>query len=214
MSAPKDAAARAHARSASGDAEQLQALLRQHPGLVDAASPDTGTTALLQAVRHGHADCLDLLLAAGADPNKPSEGGVTPLELAVQSCNLVAVQKLLAAGSDPNAGRATHMAATFADPACLEVLLAAGAAVSRTAPQGFYCGSTPLHCAAAHYKTAGRCLSLLLAAGADVEAVDASATTPLPYVCTHYTDPGVLQMLLDAGADPNAQDRDGEASGV
>ena len=65
-------------------------------------------------------------------------------------------------------------------------------------------GSTALHCAVQHHREsdAAEMTRLLLAAGADVEAIDADCQTPLHVVRTA----ACVDLLLDAGADLEALD--------
>ncbi|PNW84608.1 hypothetical protein CHLRE_03g151100v5 [Chlamydomonas reinhardtii] len=54
-----------------------------------------------------------------------------------------------------------------------------------------------------------RCLQLLLDAGCRVDGKDAAGWTALHHATAHHTVLDLAQMLLDAGADPNLQDRYG-----
>ncbi len=63
----------------------------------DEASP------INQAARAGNVKLLKLLVAAGADVNKPNARGYTALHLAVGRQSLESVQYLLASGANPNA---------------------------------------------------------------------------------------------------------------
>jgi ankyrin repeat protein len=70
-------------------------------------------------------------------------------------------------------------------------------------------GSTPLHCAT--WKGQAEVVSLLLAAGADVNAENANehwGTTPL-HAAAHANQAAIAQMLIDQGADVNAKDMEG-----
>ncbi|NUS92385.1 MAG: ankyrin repeat domain-containing protein, partial [Nocardia sp.] len=78
-----------------------------------------GTPPLLWAVRNGHRETVELLLAAGADPEIPG----TPLTIAAQGGRLGIVRSLLAHGADParpdESGRTAYRVATelaAADP--------------------------------------------------------------------------------------------------
>jgi uncharacterized protein len=102
-----------------GRAERLDELLSAEPELVRARTPD-GWTALHLAAFFGPPNCVERLLAHGADLSALSENAQanTPLHAAL-------------------AGRG--------DPAVVDLLLGAGADVNATAAQGV----TPLHVAAA-----------------------------------------------------------------
>lgn len=65
-----------------------------------------------------------------------------------------------------------------------------------------------------HYGHETECLRRVLAAGADGNARDASAATPLMYACGSYSNemygpPSTVKLLLAAGADVNAKDAQG-----
>lgn len=91
---------------------------------------------------------------------------------------------------------AIHEAARLGDRAAIERLLR-GNPTLRDAPTTL--GSTPLHLAATN-ADAGPLLALL-AAGANVNAVDSEGNTPL-HVAVFSVRPRNVQRLLDAGADP------------
>jgi ankyrin repeat protein len=70
-------------------------------------------------------------------------------------------------------------------------------------------GSTPLHCAT--WKGHQNVVSALLAAGADVNAVNQNehwGTTPL-HAAAHANQAAIAKMLLDQGADTKAKDMEG-----
>jgi hypothetical protein len=85
-SPPRDAAPSPDAAGAlreaaqSGNVPTLQALLADHID-IDARDP-WGRTALMLAVRADQKEAVDVLLAAGADPNAADARGTTPLEAA------------------------------------------------------------------------------------------------------------------------------------
>jgi len=84
----------------AGRTWDLESLLQEDRGLAHAADA-SGRSALQLAVMH--LDMLQLLLAAGADPNTRDESGTTPLLLAARLVQAAAVERLLAAGANPNA---------------------------------------------------------------------------------------------------------------
>lgn len=64
-------------------------------------SMDTGGfTPLLYAARENCIDCIDPLLAGGADINLPDPDGVSPLHLAIMNANWDLAMKLIEAGAD------------------------------------------------------------------------------------------------------------------
>ena len=150
---------------------------------------------------------LEVLLAAGADPNAPDDSGATP----IFGANPTAMRILLEAGADADARAAgftpLHGHAQ-GGPSAVELLLAAGAEVNaRTDLSG---GSViPLHYAAANTDSAV-VIDLLLAAGADLEARDRYGATPLYYAAERNGNPTIIKALLAAGLNVNARDADGD----
>ena len=89
-------------------------------------------TALHEAARLGHREIVDLLLAAGADPNARDDGPAVPLNFAILWQHVDIVERLLAAGADPNRieGRRTSpldLAREVGNQPIIDMLLAAGA---------------------------------------------------------------------------------------
>jgi ankyrin repeat protein len=64
------------------------------------ARPSGGFTPLLYAARSGCAECVRLLVKAGADPNRTDPDGVTPLILAIFNLSFDAAAALLDAGAE------------------------------------------------------------------------------------------------------------------
>ena len=87
----------------------------------------------------------------------------------------------------------------------VRALLAAGAAVDTTRPDGF----TALHWAA--QRDHAELADLLIDAGAGVDAADRYGLTPLALACTNAS-PGMVTRLLGAGADPHAAQATGETA--
>lgn len=103
-----------------------------------------------------------------------------------------------------------HEVSRFAAPDFLAALLENGADPTATNAVG----STPLHAAAIHARP--QMCEKLLAAGAEVNAADVRGDTPLHAALTHFSSGGqeagymqVIGLLLDRGADPLAQNKQG-----
>ena len=64
--------------------------------------PVGGLTALLYAVRGGCYECLQSLIASGADVNTPTPEGVTPLMIALDNDHNDVAKLLLDRGANPN----------------------------------------------------------------------------------------------------------------
>ena len=76
-----DPAAELRHAAGIGDMPALRAALERRP-LIDARDAN-GRTALMLAALHGRGEAVDVLLAAGADPNAADAHGVTPLQAAL-----------------------------------------------------------------------------------------------------------------------------------
>jgi ankyrin repeat protein len=150
------------------------------------------------------AETVRLLLAAGADPNTsiPSEYGPLSCLYAASGVlgNVEMTRLLLEAGANPNDGESLYHATENPDHACLKLLLAHGADIEkgnaikhmldREDPEGLKLlpdaggdpnlanpqGATGLHWAVMRGRSA-RIVSMLLDAGADVDAKRADGRT-------------------------------------
>ncbi|HZW75887.1 MAG TPA: ankyrin repeat domain-containing protein, partial [Caldimonas sp.] len=140
-----------HIATGRGDARSIRVLLAHHAnvGTLDPA----GDPPLAIAAAIGRAECVDALLAGGADPNQPNgRNGLRPLDAAVLFGAPETLERLLRAGADPNAPNARgetalHHAATLDSARSLlvaDVLLGHGANPAARDVRGF----TPLHVAA------------------------------------------------------------------
>lgn len=170
-------------------------------------------TPLLMATRAAQSQAVQQLLAAGASPDVPDDCGYTPLMHATKKGHVECVKILLAGGADvaavSNRGTsALHLAAE--QPEIMAMLLAAGAPVNLADDQGF----TPLR-EVAECRTSERacdCMHLLIAAGADINYQSFSGEPPLYWTTSAYNGQGLMQILLEAGADPNLCGNDGFTS--
>ena len=124
-------------------------------------------------------------------------------------------EALLAAGADPDArirddGSAVHWAARRGDDGILRALVAAGADVNAPMSSVYARNDrrTALHLAAGARRRGPtlQTARLLVAAGADVNArTFPCGATPLHDAAGRGRDPAVIDLLLEAGADPLAR---------
>jgi ankyrin repeat protein len=84
-----------------GDLGQVQRLVGQDPGLLDARG-DGGGTPLMNASCEGHVKVMQWLLNKGASINERDDGDGTALWLACIGGNAHAVRLLLEGGADPS----------------------------------------------------------------------------------------------------------------
>lgn len=84
-------------------ADVVEVLLRREPRWLLQTDRELGRHALSLAASLGHLQVLDLLLAAGFDPDEPDRGGFTALYWAVFKKQRLVVAHLLASGADAGA---------------------------------------------------------------------------------------------------------------
>ena len=152
-----------------------------------------GKTALTYAAAAGKKDCVNLLIAAGAEDKN------TALLCAAMANRCECVRILVQAGADVNIkGKSWNSALTSVTgcPVCVEVLLEAGADVNATNIDG-------LSLLLKSIKTKNiRCVKLLLKYGADVNATDIDGLSPLLLFIKSKNIPCV-KLLLKYGVDVN-----------
>jgi len=174
--------------SMNGSAPMVRVLLRA------GADPDAallaGETPVMTAARTGAADVLELLLAAGADPNAKGTRGQTALMWAASQRHPEAVRVLLEHGADVHARSETWSQVMAVPPH-------ADPANQQDVPHG---GNTALLFAARVGDVESA--RLLIGAGSDLNAADAWGLTPT-VLAAHSGFRELLDVLLDAGADPN-----------
>jgi ankyrin repeat protein len=148
------------------------------------AIPHGGDTALMFAVRVGDLTSAKLLVAAGANVNDADAWGVSATVLAAHAGYGELVEFLLEKGADPNAAAAgftaLHTAIMRRDEKTVGALLARGA--DPNAPLRTW---TPTRRASKDFNFGP-------------ELVGA---TPF-WLAARFSEPGVLRLLLKAGADP------------
>ncbi len=187
---------------------ELASILLAHGVNIDARGPDSAT-ALTRALKKTHCELVDTLLAHGANPNLADSAGMTPLLYAVTTYRCShAAGALLDAGADPAVRDTTgatvlyHACETTDGPTVAKILALRGEDINVANAEGF----TPLHAAAV--KSDASALTVLLEAGARVDAVDSAGRTPLWYAAD-YGRAACAKELLEAGASVENSARNG-----
>ena len=149
---------------------------------------------LVEAAADGDLGAVEALIAAGADPNARIDG-YPALQLAVRDGAVEVVQALLAAGADVNA---------FGEwvPGCCQDL---DTALHQAVRYWGMCADRDF----GHCSERAEVIQVLLAAGADVDARQKlGGWTPLHTAANEAEWSEASEMLLNAGADPNARTED------
>ena len=179
-----------------------------------------GKTSLYVAASIGHAPTVKLLLGAGAKVDVADHHGLSPLHAACEDCHTDVVRLLLNKGAQVNmrgeGGIAPLAAAVFGGHIeVVHMLLDRGACVDH--PEAAY-GSMPLHVTVravgdSHTDSDDNFVAVaraLLKKGAPINAVDKAGSTALHDACHTGCSVEMLQVLLVAGADPDALDGAGQ----
>ena len=203
----------------AGDADEIRRLLERDPNLYRAAY--WYTQPIHFAVREGHADAVQALLDAGADPTLTGMSGEDLLTIARDRGHHEVVQLLEEACSrrglngsvETPDDHAIHRAAAAGDRDQVSTLLDADPQLVHRRDRA---GGTPLHQAVA--ASEGEVVALLLERGADIHAVHASgpgsesgyaAAGFQPIDLAFWTGPfwgvrgdlEIARLLLNRGAD-------------
>lgn len=210
--------------AASGDNEAVCKLLDL--GFAVDSRDNQGASALLRAAGMGHRDTAQLLIENDADLALTARSGVTALAAAVNAGRAPMVALLLEHGAEvdqrlPGQATALMLAIARGHVTIVEQLLDAGADVHLRDVHGRgMLHLAGLLCFAGRDSLrARRLLDGLLRRGADINAADQDAMTPLLLLLGAHAKPGaacdsthigaLLPVMLDAGADPCHADRRG-----
>ena len=151
---------------------------------------------------------LGNLIYRGMDPNTPTEKGEPALVFAVRSGAPKTVAFLLKQpGIQIDATNAADetalmLAANANDLASANLLIEAGASVNRP-------NWTPLHYAASKGHT--EMMRLLIDNDAYIDSESPNGTTPL-MMAAYYATPKAVKLMLEEGADPTLQNKDGQTA--
>ncbi|CAD5215903.1 unnamed protein product [Bursaphelenchus xylophilus] len=217
----------------SGDEEEVAELLSKGAN-VNTTTID-GVTALHQSVIDGNFDMVKFLVEHGADINAQDNEGWTPLHAAVCCGNINIVEYLCDRGSDitiTNTDKELPVDLAEDDKMkqyleekmerngltaeecrgreekvmlkdCMD-WIRNGAYLDKPHPRT---GATALHVAAS--KGYNKLISLLVQAGADVNARDFEGWTPL-HAAAHWSEKEACRILISRGADVNAESITGQ----
>ncbi|CAM9270126.1 unnamed protein product, partial [Hapterophycus canaliculatus] len=187
------------------------ALLLLQRGADKASKNKLLQTPLHRAALNLHAPVVRLLLDAGVDATIRDMRGNTPLLAALAEGG--AADGLLRGGADPNVRdkrqqTPLHRSPSEKTPEVVETMIEFGASVKCDDLGGWM---TPLH-AAVHrgdncpYRELEKCIDILVAAGADIEARNPKGQTPLNFGAARIN---AVRCLVGHGADVNTQDNEG-----
>lgn len=169
------------------------------------ADADNKTMLIISAVRDDDGDALAALIGAGGDVNERDENNRTAIAVAVECNHWSIVLQLLKSGATAAPEAANPQRRTLLDMAVwhnrddvVDALLAAGADVRVGLPL--------------HHATSAGMVRKLVAAGADVDAVDQGGATALLVAVgsDELTAHAVVEALIDAGADVDLADHPGK----
>ena len=193
-----------HAVNGGCNKEILQAIISLVAD-INASNMD-GETALLIACQKGNIDAIDILLNAGADPNIADSVGVTCIQHVVfEACSKETLQAIINHGADVNSTNKNNVTSLMT--ACengnidaIDVLLNAGANPNIADTEGVTC---------IHHAVNGGCnkeiLQAIISLVADINASNMDGETALLIACKKGNI-DAIDILLNAGADPNIAD--------
>ena len=197
-------------------------------------------TLLHSFARRGDADMVSFLLSQGADPTIQCGGNGTPLHTAAENNRTNVIKMLLDHGVNVDIGKGKTgtplmFAAFKSKPEVVSLLIRRGADVkarnkwkesSLSFSMHYFLNQAPIEKALQRpmssairkayeellvsYDDFARTVRLLLQEGADVNAPDDLGYTPLMQAVR--AKPEIIQMLLDAGADPTWKNKHGETA--
>lgn len=165
-------------------------------------------TPLHSAVKANAIECVQLLLAEGAEINPEESKGISPLHVAAEMGHLQCMNMLLNIGCNPNLtlpdtnNTALHLAAEGGCSECISLLLQKGA----NADARNYKGQTALHFAAHAHSV--ECVEILLSKGScNPNSADNDKRTPLhSAVGRALNSCDITDLLIKKGACVNGGD--------
>lgn len=179
----------------AGDLDRVAAIVTAEPALASARNA-AGLSAVLAATYRHRADIAAVLLATSPELDVFDAAAVGDT---ARITELLDGDETLASAYAPDGFTPLALAAYFAQPSAVELLLTRGADVHARARNAMEV--QPLHAAVAGRSTES--VRLLLEAGADASARQHGGWTPLHGAAAHG-DTGMVDLLIAAGADTGA----------
>jgi ankyrin repeat protein/tetratricopeptide (TPR) repeat protein len=168
-----------------------------------------GDTALHYASQFRQVPALRLLLAAGAKTDIQDKWKQTPLTMAACNKDMVSFRELLPKSridqATPHGGTALHYACGYGHLPMIRELIAAGADVNSTARGQ---KRTPLMSACDEWPHP-YIVGPLIKAGASINLQDVNGKTALAHAVDPLLNRGLVEMLLENGANPTIADKNG-----
>ncbi|KAF7939835.1 hypothetical protein EAE99_001640 [Botrytis elliptica] len=199
-----------HKAARKGHVEIVKQLVSVQPSLIEIPYEEHfNKTALHIAIDRRHEGVIRALIEAGADVNASDELSLTPLMKVVVDNLPDAIDLLIEKGAHVDAKgfrehAALSMAANAGNIVAVKKLLAAGAEVD--AGKDTYSGTALVRAASSGHKNDALVAKELILHGADVNAV-CNGETVLMHSALH---PSVMKLLIEAGANIEAKDAEGE----
>ena len=185
-----------------GDIRKFQLLLDAGAHVDDRGR--CGKTNLMYPVSCNHVEMTRWLLGQGVDPNSTDQFGETPLMVAAQSGAADCTKLLLEGGAQIDA-QSQHGSIAITEAAnsqVVSVLVAGGADIDAIAGDGYHLLKSAAEGGDVEFVRA------LLAMGAPVDTTSTGDTALHAAAGADHID--VVRLLLESGADPNAEDVDGD----
>ena len=182
-----------------GEQDAVAKALKAGADINSRCGEDNDVTALAEATLYNRATVVQQLLENGADPELSNVFGLSPLHIAAQSGHAEVVRLLLYHGARVNAR-------DVGDNTPLHL--------ASRGPSSPNCDTTDWSC---RWMLATRgdghlqVVASLVVAGADVNARDEHARTPL-MAAAENGNAEIVQVLLNHGADPSLQSKRGESA--
>jgi ankyrin repeat protein len=187
----------------AGDAARASALLAREPKLVDARN-ERGHSAVLIAQYHHRSDVVQLLLAAKPELDIFDASSVGQV---ARIAELLDADPALVNAYSSDGFFPLGLAAFFAHPAAVSLLLSRGAVVTTAA-------RNPMRIQALHAAVAGKSFEvvcLIVEAGAPIDAQQQGGFTAL-HEAANRNDVELARYLLAHGADPKLQNDAGKSA--